>query len=104
MAKTTYEFLFGNRPMHPTYVHMQMADQTYRIPEGIAKYVMVEIRGHYVPTDFLVLDMGAEDYDPPLILGRPFLNTTNAVIHVRNGEVHFWISGQKIRCYFNSYT
>jgi hypothetical protein len=36
----------------------------------------VQIYDHYVPTDFMIMDMGEEKYDPPIVLGRPFLNTT----------------------------
>jgi hypothetical protein len=35
----------------------------------------------------MVLDMGIEEN--PIILGRPFLNTTNAVIYIGYGQVHF---------------
>jgi hypothetical protein len=63
-----------------------MADQTFRFPEGIAKDIMVKIRDHYVPFDFMVLDMGEEDDDTPIILGRPFLNTTSAIIYMRSGR------------------
>ena len=61
-----------------------MADQSIRFPEGIAKDVMVRIHNHFAPTDFIGLDMGEED-DTPIILGRPFLNTTNAIIYVGSG-------------------
>jgi hypothetical protein len=50
---------------------------------------MVKIQDHYVPTDFMVLDMGEEEIDPPIVLGRPFLNTTHAIIYMRSGEIHF---------------
>jgi hypothetical protein len=66
-----------------------MADQTFRFSEGIAKDVNVQIKDHYAPTDFMVLDMGEEEHDPPIVLGRPFLNTTQAIIYMRNEEVHF---------------
>jgi hypothetical protein len=33
--------------------------------------------------------MGEEEDDTPIILGRPFLNTTNAIIYVGSGQVHF---------------
>ena len=52
----------------------------------------------------MVLDMGEEEDDTPIILGRPFLNTTNAIINVRSRQVHFQFPGEKVRCYFNSYT
>jgi hypothetical protein len=49
---------------------------------------MVKIQDHYVPVDFMVLDMEEED-DTPIILGRPFLNTTNTSIYVESGQIHF---------------
>ena len=64
---------------------------------------MVRIHDHYAPTDFMVLDMGEED-DTPIILGRPFLNTTNAIIYVGSGKVHFQLPREKVYYYFNSYT
>jgi hypothetical protein len=29
IAKVTYEYLFGKEPLYPTYVQLQMADQTF---------------------------------------------------------------------------
>jgi len=68
MAKVTYNLIFGDRPLHPTYVQLQMADQTFWISEGIAKDIMVKIRDHYTPTDFMALNMGEEEPDPPIVL------------------------------------
>jgi hypothetical protein len=70
----------------------------------MAKNVMVKIHDHYSPTDFVVLDMGREEDNTPIILGRPFLSTTNMIIYVGSGQVHFQFSGEKVRFYFNSYT
>ena len=103
MSKITYEYLFGNEPLFPTYMQLQMADQSIQFPEGITRDVMVRIQDHYAPTDFMVLDMGEEE-DTPIILGRPFLNTTNTIIYVRCRQVHFQFPREKVRCYFNSYT
>ena len=36
-----------------------------------------------------------EDMKTPLILGRPFLSTTNAHIDVRAGEIKFHINGKE---------
>jgi hypothetical protein len=52
----------------------------------------------------MVLDMGIEEAETPIILGRPFLNTTNAVIYIGSGQVHFQFTEGKVHCYFNSYT
>jgi len=76
----------------------------YQFVEGIAKDVPVEIEGQYVLTDFLVLDMGEEEINQPIILGRPFLNTTRAILYIRTGEVHFQFSIGKVRYHFNTYT
>jgi hypothetical protein len=65
---------------------------------------MIKIQDHYVPTNFMVLNMGEEEIDPPIILGRPFLNTTRAIIYMRSGEIHFQFLVEKVHCYFNSYT
>jgi hypothetical protein len=65
---------------------------------------MVKIQDHYASADFMVLDMGEEEDDTPIILGRPFLNTTNVIIYVGSGQVHFQFPREKVRCYFNSYT
>ena len=49
--------------------------------------------------DFVVLDM-QEDMKTPLILGRPFLSTTNAHIDVGAREIKFHINGKKERFTF----
>jgi hypothetical protein len=51
----------------------------------------------------MVLDMG-EEHDVHLILGRPFLHTTSAIIYMKQGEIHFHFPREKVCCYFNSYT
>ena len=102
MSKVTYDYLFGE-PMFPTYIQLQMVDQTIRFSDRIAKDIMVKIQDYYVPTDFMILDMGEEKEDIPIILGRPFLNTTNTIIYIGLGQIHFQFPEQKVRCYFNSY-
>jgi hypothetical protein len=82
-----YEYLFGNEPLYPTYMQLQMVDQSIQFPEGIAKDIMVKIQDHYAPANFMILDMEEED-DSPIILGRLFLNTTNAVIYIGSGQIH----------------
>jgi hypothetical protein len=41
MSKVTYEYLFDNEPLYPTYMQLQMVDQSIRFTEGIAKDVLV---------------------------------------------------------------
>jgi len=45
--------------------------------------------------------MGEDEYDPPTILGRPFLNTIKAIIYIGTREVHMHFPSEKVRHYFN---
>ena len=104
MSKVMYEYLFGDEPLFPTYMQLQMVDQSIQFLEGIEKDAMVRIHYHYALADFKVLDMGEEDVDIPIILGRPFLYTTNMIIYIGSGQVHFQFPREMVQCYFNSYT
>ena len=75
----------------PTSMCLQLADQSVLYPAGIAKNIPVKIQNFFVPMDFVVLDM-QEDMKTPLILGRPFLSTTNAHIDIGAGEIKFHIN------------
>jgi hypothetical protein len=103
MSKVTYESIYGDLPLYSTYIMLQMPDQSQWFPEGIARDVPVKIKDNYVLTDFLAIDMGDEK-DPPIVLGRPFLNTTRAIIYIRTGKILFQFRTKKVRCYFNTYT
>jgi len=41
--------------------------------------------------------MGEDVYDPPIILGRPFLSTVKAIIYIGTGEVHMHFPSEKRR-------
>ena len=59
-----------------------------KIPKGIIEDVLVKIDKFYYPMDFVVLDtepMAKSTNQVPIILGRPFLATSNAIINCRNG-------------------
>ena len=91
MPKAVFDKLhFAN--LTPTPMQLQLADSSIRLPAGIAEDVPVNIRGYYVPVDFVVLEMDA-DTETSLILGRPFLSTTEARIDVGAGQVWLTIDG-----------
>ena len=83
----------------PTSMCLQLADQSVHYPIGIAENIPVKIQNFFVPMDFVACDM-QEDMKTPLILGRPFLSTTNAHIDVRAGEIKFHINGKEERFTF----
>jgi hypothetical protein len=61
---------------------------------GIAEDVPVKVGHHFIPVNFVVLEMGERE-KPPLILGRPFLKTVGATIDVGKGEIMFDINGER---------
>ena len=59
-----------------------------KIPKGIVEDVLVKVDKFYYLVDFVVLDtepMASRPNHVPIILGRPFLATANAIINFRNG-------------------
>ena len=87
----------------PTSMCLQLADQSVRYPAGIVENIQVKVRNFFVPMDFVVLDM-QEDMKTPLILGRPFLSTTNAHIDVGAREIKFHIYSKEERFAFKPRT
>nr|GFD50608.1 reverse transcriptase domain-containing protein [Tanacetum cinerariifolium] len=65
---------------------LELADRTISKPTGVAENVFVKVGKFYFLTDFVVLDFIA-DPRVPLILGRPFLSTTHALIDVYEGKI-----------------
>ncbi|GJT69170.1 reverse transcriptase domain-containing protein [Tanacetum coccineum] len=63
----------------PTQMILELADRLTTRPAGIAEDVFVKVGKFPFPTDFIVIDY-VVDPRVPLILGRPFLRTTRALI------------------------
>ena len=67
---------------------MSLADRSVKIPKGVVEDVLVKVEKFYYPVDFVVLDTEPIESGPnhvPIILGRPFLVTANAIINCPNG-------------------
>ena len=74
--------------LEPTNITLQLVDRSVKIPRGIVKDLLVQVDKFYFPVDFVVLDtqhVGNQGTQFPMILGRPFLATANAIIHCRGG-------------------
>jgi hypothetical protein len=80
--------------LEPTGMCLELGDNSIRYPFGIAEDVPVKVGHHFIPVDFVVLEMGERE-KPPLILGRPFLKTVGATIDVGKGEIMFDINGKR---------
>ena len=48
----------------------------------------------YAPADFVVIET-SNDERAPIILGRPFLNTSEFVIYASAAKINFYIKGRK---------
>ena len=78
----------GLGELKPTNITLSLADRSVKIPKGIVEDVLVKVGKFYYPVDFVVLDTEPIAVGPnhvPIILGRPFLATSNAIINCWNG-------------------
>ena len=78
----------GLGELKPTTITLSLANRSIKIPKGTVEDVLIQVDKFYYPVDFVVLDtepvaVGANYV--PIILGRPFLATSNAIINFRNG-------------------
>jgi len=73
--------------LKPTDVTLLLADRSVKVPRGIVEDVLVQVDKFIYPVDFIVLDTQPVEAcnSFPVILGRPFLATSNALINYRNG-------------------
>ena len=57
--------------------------------------VLIQVKQLVFPADFVVMDI-EEDPDIPIILGRPFMSTTNYRVVLGNGELELDEEDQKV--------
>ena len=78
----------GLGELKPTSITLSFADRSIKIPKGTVEDVLIQVDKFYYLVDFMGLDtepvtVGANYV--PIILGRPFLIASNAIINFRNG-------------------
>nr|CAN62876.1 hypothetical protein VITISV_013989 [Vitis vinifera] len=84
----------GLGELKPTSIILSLADRSVKIPRGVIEDVLVQVDKFYNPVDFVVLDTDSVARGTnciPIILGRPFLATSNAIINCRNGLNIFYM-------------
>ena len=70
-----------------------------KIPKEIVEDVLVKVDKFYYPVDLLVLDteLVAEGTNQvPIIIGRQFFATSNAIINCRNGVMQLTFSNMTL--------
>ena len=80
----------GLGELKPTTITLSLADRSVKIPKGTIEDVLVQVDKFYDPKDFVVLNtepvaVGANYV--PIIHGRLFLATSNAIINCLNGVI-----------------
>ena len=74
----------GLGELKPTSITLSLADRSIKIPQGTVEDVLIQVDKFYYPVDFIVLDIEPvvvrANY-VAIILGRPFLATSNAIIN-----------------------
>jgi hypothetical protein len=98
LSKNLYDVL-ELRNIEKCSTTLTLADDTITHALGKVSDVMVELHMTFVPVDFLIMDMGNKT-SSPIILGRPFLRTTGAVIDSKEGNVKFQFPHKKCMEHF----
>ncbi|XP_021726352.1 uncharacterized protein LOC110693534 [Chenopodium quinoa] len=85
----------------PTNITLQLADRSIKIPTVKVEDIPLRVGKFIFPVDFYVLEMD-EDERIPIILGRPFLATSRAIIDVKEGKISLKIDNDSIEFDLNS--
>ena len=78
----------GLGELKPTTITLSLANRFVKTPKSIVEDVLVKVDKFYYPVDFIVLDtepMATGANYVPILLGKPFLATSNVIINCRNG-------------------
>ncbi|XP_059301779.1 uncharacterized protein LOC132053683 [Lycium ferocissimum] len=78
----------------PTTVTLQLEDRSLAYPDGIIEDVLMKVSPFILSVDFIILDYEA-DKNVPLIMGRGFLETIDAVLRVRDGKMSMTVNDQE---------
>ncbi|GJU74233.1 reverse transcriptase domain-containing protein [Tanacetum coccineum] len=89
MPYSLYASLSENT-LKPTRMSIRLANHTYQYPMGVAENILVQVRKFIFLVYFVILQMEEAD-KVPLILGRPFLHTADAIIQVKNKELNLGV-------------
>jgi hypothetical protein len=99
LSKELYDLLDLDKKMEKCDIDLLLADDSTKHALGRIDNIMIELHMTFVPVDFIVMDMGSKT-SSPIILGRPFLRTTGAVIDSKEGNVKFQFPHKKCMEHF----
>ncbi|XP_071740346.1 uncharacterized protein [Rutidosis leptorrhynchoides] len=95
----------GLEDLKPTRMGIRLANHSFDTSIGIAEDLIVRVSHPcpnkeplVFPTDFVVLEL-KEDTKVPIILGRPFLNIADAIIHVQHNQLSIGVGDERVICH-----
>ena len=86
MTTTFLEFLQLGKFLWPTPSILELADRTTVKPTRVLDDIIVSVSSWEYPVDFMVIELKDHSKGHPIILGRPWLATSNSFIGCRDGE------------------
>ncbi|XP_004240324.2 uncharacterized protein [Solanum lycopersicum] len=78
----------------PTTMRLLMVDRTVNRPINILHDVLVKVKSFIFSIDFVILHCEV-DFEVPIILGRPFLDTGRALVDMEKGQVMFRLNNEE---------
>ncbi|XP_073119719.1 uncharacterized protein [Henckelia pumila] len=85
----------GIRAIEPASNSLKFADISIKYPRGVVENVLVKVDNIIFQVDFVILDMN-EDFEVPLILGRPSLAISRALIDAKKEELILRLNDEQV--------
>ncbi|XP_071695169.1 uncharacterized protein [Rutidosis leptorrhynchoides] len=94
MPHSLYERL-GLGPLKPARIRIRSTNHSFDIAIGIAEDILVSVNTLVFPVDFVIMEM-KEELQVPLILGRPFLATSDTIILVQHNQLNIGVGEERV--------
>ncbi|XP_069155647.1 uncharacterized protein [Solanum lycopersicum] len=79
----------------PTVIRLLMADRMVKRAIGILNHVLVKVESSIFLVDFVILECEV-DLEVPIILRRPFLATSRALVDMEKGKMKFRVNNEEV--------
>jgi hypothetical protein len=99
LSKELYNLLDLDKKLEKYDIDLLLVDDSTKHALGRINDVMIELHMTFVPVEFIVMDMRSNT-SSTIILGRPFLRTTGAVIDSKEENVKFQFLHKKCMEHF----
>jgi hypothetical protein len=99
LSKELYDLLDLDKKLEKCEIDLLLVDDSTKHALGRINDFMIELHMNFVPINFIIMDMSGNT-SSPIIIGRPFLRTTGAVIDSKEGNVKFQFPQKKCMEHF----